>query len=163
MPDSVMRHQSAPLRLVSLRLDVPELTRVALQPGVVEAFRLTVQHHDGRTPDHVATAWRVRGQEYANLQIAYRRPTEKTLTIDLKLDLAKWNAFMAGLRLHAFDTLDDLPNIPWLGADLWLLERAAGSFHHDVIIAPMFASGVHLALVGLIQEHLPQLLREIQA
>jgi hypothetical protein len=72
-------------------------------------------------------------------------------------------AVITSLRKINFDKLDDCDDIPWYGADLWLLERGVSSFHHDVIIAPDKAVGVHAELVKLIQTQLREAIRAIGA
>ncbi|MCC7209315.1 MAG: hypothetical protein IT323_18535 [Anaerolineae bacterium] len=161
MPEPLMRPQSAPLRLIALRLDVPELAAVAHQPQVTEAFRVTVQYHDARHPDQVATLVRDRSGEGARLSVAYRRATGRPLTLDFRIDAARFEAFRATMKRLGFDKLEDFEDIPWFGADLWLVERAAGSFHHDVIIPPDAATGVHAEIVALTRLHLREAVRAI--
>jgi hypothetical protein len=161
MPEPLMRPQSAPLRLIALRLRVPELAVVAHQPNVTEAFRVTVQYHDARHPDQVATLVRGRAEEGARLSIAYRRASGHHLALDFRIDKARFETFRAAMKQLSFDRLEDFPDIPWYGADLWLIERASGSFHHDVIIPPGEASGVHAEIVVLIRQHLREAVRAI--
>ncbi len=161
MPNSVMRHQSAPLRLIALRLEVPELEVVVRSPNVVEGWRLTIQHHDGRAPDQISTWIRLRGQEAAQMTTIYRRAAESPLQLKHEIPAERYSAFMHGVRQLNFDKLDDTPNIPWIGADLWLLERAAGGFHHDVILAPDRAEGAHAALIALLRDHIKEALRAV--
>lgn len=160
MPDSVLRHRSAPLRLISLRLAVPELESVARDAAVVEAYRVTIHYNDARYPDQVATITRRRTEDTARLNVAYRK-ADKPLTLDFRLPLERISALAAGLRRLSFDGLDDMPNVPWFGADLWLVERAAGSYHHDLILAPSTASGVYADLAALLSEQLPQAVRTL--
>jgi len=160
MPDSVLRHRSAPLRLIALRLAVPELESVAREATVIEAYRLTIHYHDARHSDQVATLTRRRNEQTAHLNVAYRK-AEKPFAFDFRLPLERVTALAAGLRQLGFDGLDDMPNIPWFGADLWLLERAAGSYHHDLILAPSTATGPYAALAALVSEQLPQAVRAL--
>jgi hypothetical protein len=161
MPESLMRPRSAPLRLVALRLDEPELEALARRPGVIEAFRVTVQYHDGRCPDQVATLTKLRGTDGGKLRVAYRRSSGKPLVFDLRVDARRCGIVVAGLRKLEFDRLDDMPDIPWSGADLWLLERASGTFHHDVIIPPDQAPGPYAQIVSLVRDNLKEAVRTI--
>ncbi|MFQ3535745.1 MAG: hypothetical protein SNJ58_07695 [Aggregatilineales bacterium] len=156
-----MRQQSAPLRLIALRLEVAELDAVVRAPNVVEAWRLTVHHHDGRAPDQIATWLKLRGQPSAEMTTVYWRAAEKPLILKHTIPPERYQAFVKGARQLTFDKLDDTPNIPWIGADLWLLERAAGGFHHDVILVPDRAEGVHAALITLIRDHVKEALRAV--
>ncbi len=161
MPESLMRPRSAPLRLVAVRLDEPELEALARAPGVIEVFRATVQYHDARCPDQVATLTKRRAIEGARLRVAYRRSNDKPLVFELVVDAGRYGIFCAGLRKLEFDRLDDMPNIPWSGADLWLLERASGTFHHDFIIPPDHATGLYAQIVTLVRDNLKEAVRTI--
>ncbi|PJF37136.1 MAG: hypothetical protein CUN49_01785 [Candidatus Thermofonsia Clade 1 bacterium] len=158
-----MRHQSAPLRLIALRLGVAELETVVGAPNVVEGWRLTIHHHDGRAPDQIATWLRLRGQDVAHMTTVYRRASEKPLTLTHLIPAERYQAFLKGARQLNFDKMDDPPSIPWIGADLWLLERAAGGFHHDVILVPDRAEGAHAALIALLRDQLKEALRAVNA
>lgn len=161
MAGQVLRPATAALRLIALRLATPDLEVVAAQPGVVEAFRVTVRYHDGRHPDQIGTVIKRRGMTEAALTLAYRRPEDKPLILDLKISGETFSTFSAGLRKLNFDRLDDPPEIPWTGADLWLLERASASFHHDLIIAPDSAVGIYEEVTAAVRTHLKEALRMI--
>lgn len=161
MSRSVMRHQSAPLHVIALRLEVAELEAVVRQPSVVEGWRLTVHHHDGRAPDQIATWLKLRGEDSVPMTTVYRRASEKPLMLKHAISAERYQAFVKGARQLNFDKMDDTPDIPWTGADLWLLERAAGGFHHDVILVPDRAVGAHAALIALLRQHLKEALRTV--
>lgn len=160
MTTPLQRPQSAPLRFIAVRLNTPELGQVVRQAGVGEALRVTVQYHDARHPDQVATLTKsLTGT--ATLTTIYRRTGSVPLRLDYPIEVERMQALNANLRRINFDKVDDAPSIPWFGADLWLVERAAGSFHHDVIIAPASATGVYAEIVALIQANLREAVRAI--
>ncbi len=148
------------LRLVADRLGLPELGRVVEQPGINEAYRLTVRYHDGRHPDQVATLTHAQDGTVW-LEVVYRR-THHQPAFEYLLDADRYRSFDVAMRRLAFDRLDDQPGIPYLGVDLWLIERAAGSYRHDVVLAPALADGVYGWLVDMVKERLPQAIRAIQ-
>ena len=157
-----MQRRAAPLRFIAVRLAVPELESAARQPGVAEVFRLTIQYHDGRHPDQIATATKMpQPGGPVRLNVHYRRANDQALVLEYAIDGERFSAMNAALRKLGFDKLDDPPEIPWYGADLWLVERAAGSFHHDLIIAPDGATGTHAEIVKLIRENLREAVRAI--
>ena len=158
-----MQRRAAPLRFIAVRLAIPELESVVRQPGVAEGFRLTIQFHDGRHPDQVATLTKRQSPGPARLAVHYRRADDRPLVLDYSVEAERFTLLNAALRKLGFDRLDDFPDIPWHGADLWLVERAAGTFHHDIILAPDSASGQHAEIVRLIREHLREATREINA
>ncbi len=168
-----LSRRTDPLRFIAVRLAVPELEQVVRQPGIGEAYRITVQYQDGRYPDQVATlAFRqLSGQASGalsggsvTLTVHYRRPNDKPLILTPALSFERCREFAAALRALNFDKLDDMPDVPWYGADLWLVERASGSFHHDMVIAPDRAAqtaGIHAAIVALVRERLREAVRTI--
>jgi hypothetical protein len=156
-----MQRRADPLRFIATRLAVPELETAVRQPGLAEIFRVTVQYHDGRHPDQVATLVKMQSTGPAKLTVNYRRANDKPLVLDYTIPVERFAAFNGGLRKLAFDKMDDFPDIPWYGADLWLIERAAGAFHHDIIIPPDAATGPHAEIVKLLRENLREALRTI--
>ena len=155
------RPQAAPLRLIALRLGLADLADEARRPGVAEAFRLTVKYHDARHPDQVATATKMQSNQTAQMAVHYRRATQNPLILEHTLDLDRFSAFMAALKKLGFDKLDDAPDIDWYASDLWLVERGASSFNHDIIIAPENATGAHAELVRLVRDQLHESIRGI--
>jgi hypothetical protein len=153
------RPQIAPLRFVAVRLGLPELETVARQPGVAEAFRLTIQYHDARHPDQVATAIQMQGD--VKLTVIYRRANDEPLSLNFNIPTKRFRSVIGPLKKLGFDKLDDSRDLKWYGADLWLVERAASGFHHDIILAPDTASGIYSDIIKLIREHLRETVRAI--
>ncbi len=152
-----------PLRFIAVRLALPDLAQVVREPGVSEAYRVTIQYQAGQHPDQVATlAFMQSGGGSVSLTVYYRREDDRPLILTPILPLERCRAFAAALRALAFDRLDDMPELPWHGADIWLIERASGSFHHDVLLSPDAASGVHLQIVTLLRGQAREMVRAIQ-
>jgi hypothetical protein len=158
---TLARPQAAPLRFIAARLSIPELESIALQPGVMQAFRLTVQYHDAQHPDQVATLIKTQSQQNPTLTLNYRRIDEAPFTLTHSIEIERFREFDAALRKLGFDTLDDPRDVPYYGNDLWLIERAAVSFHHDIIIAPSKATGVYAEIVKLVREKMREATRPI--
>ncbi|MEP7287141.1 MAG: hypothetical protein ABI947_15410, partial [Chloroflexota bacterium] len=121
----------------------------------------TIQYHDGRHPDQVATLIKMQASEMLTMAIHYRRANDKPLVLNHRIDLERFRTFDATLRKLGYDKLDDCDDIPWYGADLWLLERAASTFHHDMIVAPASVMGVHAEIVKLVRDSLHEAVRAI--
>ncbi|MBN1965839.1 MAG: hypothetical protein JW910_14400 [Anaerolineae bacterium] len=148
------------LRFIAGRLELPALRDVARGPGVIAAYRVTIEYHNGRHPNQVATL--IRRQAGAALTVVYRRvhaQPEFTFTVDAE----RYRAFDAALRRLGFDRLDDQSDLPSIGVDLWLVERASGSHLHDFVLSPEQAVGLYASVVGVVREHLPQAVRAIQS
>lgn len=156
-----MEYQAFLLRSIGDQMKLTPLQKVALLPGISAVYRLTVRYHDRRAHDSVATLRRF-GRERPALEIVYRGLFEHR-PLNLPVDPACYEAFMVALQKLRFDHLKDQPNLPTYGTDLWLLERAAGSFAKSLILAPQLATEVHAALVAAVQTHLPEMLREVQS
>ncbi|HLY28931.1 MAG TPA: hypothetical protein VKQ72_21470 [Aggregatilineales bacterium] len=155
------RSQVAPLRLIAARLGLPELEQIALQAGVTETFRLTIKYHDGHHPDQVATAVKHQSRATPSLSVLYRRVNGDALTLEHALDLPRFRSLIATLKKIGFDRLDDDKTIDWVRSDVWLVERAASAFHHDVIIAPATATGIYADTVALVTASLREAVRAI--
>ncbi|MBN2470461.1 MAG: hypothetical protein JXN59_07040 [Anaerolineae bacterium] len=149
------------LRMIAGRLDLPALSAVARRPGINAAYRLSIQYHDGRYADQVATLTHSQNSE-SELAVVYRRFTLHPV-LEYMLDEDRFHAFNLALRRLRFDQLDDQPGIPLYGVDFWLIERASGSYFHDVVLAPEHASGAHAWLVDVFRTHLPEAVRPIPA
>lgn len=147
------------LRSVLERLDVERLGYVVSMPAVQGAIRVTVHYYDGRACDSAATFIRRTG-DTAALEMVYEKPLGVPLVRSLPAErydvLAR---ALAGLR---FDHLPDQPDLPtYDSTDLWLIERAAGTFLHGVIVAPELAQGDYARLANAIRNGLPEALRQL--
>jgi hypothetical protein len=146
------------VREVAERLELPELKAVAQEPMVSEALRVSVLYHDGRAPASVATLRRGHSDE-CPLQVVYDKlPRPASLEFTIPLD--RYKELLLKLRRARFDKLDDEENLPYFDVDLWLIERVAGSFFHDVVLCPVSARGHHRELVLVLRELLPEAVRE---
>lgn len=151
------------LRLIALRLEVPPLESVARTPGTTEAYRLTVHYLDGQHPDQIATL--TLGQATsgtAALTVHYRRADGRPFVLTPPIPIGRARTFASELRNLGFDRLDDMPDLPWRGAELWLIERAAGSFGRDLVLSPGTAHGVYAQIVALVRERWPEAVRSIR-
>jgi hypothetical protein len=150
-----------PIRLIALRLKQDELRNLTQQPGVNEAFRVTIQYHDARHPNQVATL--TRGHSGGgSLYVIYDKPN-RDVHYRFPVSSEQYLALLLALRQVKFDRLDDQPEVPFFGVDLWLVERASGSFYHDVVLAPESARGHYRELLLAIRNHLKEGVRAISS
>ncbi|MBI5959010.1 MAG: hypothetical protein HY866_09760 [Chloroflexi bacterium] len=149
-----------PIRLIALRLRQDELRSVAQKPGLNEAFRVTIQYPTPDHPNQTATFMRGHG-DAGKLKVAYDKPG-KDVYFDYAIPLDRYQALVVALRRVKFDTMDDQPDVPYFGVDLWLVERASGSFYHDVVLSPESARGFYRELLLAIREHLKEAIRPIE-
>jgi hypothetical protein len=121
---------------------------------------LAVFHHDGRVRDCVATL--IDSQiDGARLENVYRVAfNEKPIVYRIPRD--RYQRFVDALRGVRFDQLADQPDLPSHGVDLWLLERAAGTYSKSVVLAPALADGDYWTLASAVTMFLPEALREVR-
>lgn len=148
------------LRAIIDDLQVPDLKDIARQPGVSGVYRLTVFHHDGRARDTVSTL--IHRPSSGNRLETVVRLMFGGKPLVYNVSPARYEHFVGVLSSVRFDALRDQPDLPPYGVDLWLLERAAGSFVKSVVLAPERADGDYAALVSAIRADLPEALREVR-
>jgi hypothetical protein len=150
----------AAMRALIEAIGVAPLADLIRRPGISGVYRLTVFHHDGRARDTVSTLFH--GAAIGNqLETVVRLMFDGKPLVRQVLP-QRFDHFVAALNKAGFDHLPDQPDIPPYGVDVWLLERAAGSFTKSVVLAPQRADGVYATLVAAIQTDLPDALREVR-
>ncbi len=148
------------LRAIAEALHLPPVTKLAKGAGVRAIYRVTISYYDGRACNSVATL--IAGIGAPRLEVAYQKalgenPLIKIIDADAFTHLEK-------ALLHAkFDHMPDQPNLPdYNSVDLWMIERAAGTFTRSVIVAPASAADyAQAAIIAAVRDYLPEALREI--
>ncbi len=148
---------SSILKVIAESVGAKGMEQLGHEPGVKAVYRLTIRYHDRRAADSVAT---LRWGNEASLSVVYRGLFLHKPVITA-IERSRYEAFMQELNKLGFDRLTDQPNIPPHGVDLWLLERAAGSFYNSVVLAPELTGNVYARLVFEMQRLLPEATRAI--
>jgi hypothetical protein len=149
---------AAQLRALAEPLGLLPLAAAARAPNTTAVYRLTIRRGETRLRDQAATLRQMRGE--TTLAVVYRAfLNHKPLLYPVVPE--RLEAFVKTLQAVRFDALPDQPDPPSYGADLWLLERAAGSFYKSLLLAPALAAGPYTDLVKAVQTHLPEALRPI--
>ncbi|MCU0497361.1 MAG: hypothetical protein MUF87_08430 [Anaerolineae bacterium] len=147
------------LKLIAQRCGLAPLKEVALQPGMKSVYRFTVHYDQLRASDCIATL-KQPNRGAILLEVVYQgRFDHKPLT--RVIDLTQYELFVTTLQKLSFDKLPDQDNVPFYGTDWWLIERAAGSFLKNVLLAPATAQGHHATLVQAIRFYFPEVIREM--
>ncbi len=154
-----MDYQASPLRAIADQMRLEPVKTLALRPGTRAVFRLTVRYHDRRARDSVGTL-RHLGRDEVKLEMVYRGLFDHK-PLSIRIEPQRLEAFKTTLLRLRFDTLRDQPDLPAYGVDLWLLERAAGSFAWSVLLAPECAQGVYAELTQAVRRCLPEALRQV--
>ncbi|MEL6148337.1 MAG: hypothetical protein AAFV33_27265 [Chloroflexota bacterium] len=151
MGNSTYAYQHYLLRSISTQFHLSDTLAVAQQPGIQSVFRVTCHYPGGDFPDSVATV--------VNSQVGQPTLTVHRSGVDSSgehvLDKQAFGALTAMLSTVKFDKLDDQPGIPATRANLWLVERAAGSFLKGVLLSPELATDSYQSLVFRLHELLP--------
>src|SRR4051812_25105173 len=135
---SILGFQAPLLRSVAAQLGLPPVSEVARTPGVREVYRFTIHYYDGRACNSVSTLT-VSPTGGVRLENVYQHALNRK-PIAYLIEDARYNGFVRAVKGLAFDKLPDQPNLPaYNSTDLWMIERAAGTFSHSVILAPEFA------------------------
>jgi hypothetical protein len=147
------------LLAVAARCGLPTVLALARMPGMQGVFRVTVSYHDRRARNAVTTI--SRAAVGVRLEIVFDGAFGKPLLHPFDRD--RYETFARALFGVGFDHLKDAPNLPAPGkADVWLIERAAGSFTHGLLLAPERAEGVYSRLINAVRHGLPEALRQVE-
>lgn len=153
-----LSRRADPIRLIAARLGQGELKQLTNEPEISEAFRVSVHYHETDGLNSVATLRRGHGDN-CKLQVVYDK-APKAVKFEFEVPIDTYRELMKAIRQAKFDTLDDEEDVPYLGVDMWLVERVAGSFYHDIVLCPTSARGHHRELMLAIKELLPQSVRK---
>ena len=149
---------------VAESMDVRTLSDIARQPDMRALFRLTIKRRTMGLRDSVATLCHSRLGGTMLEVVYWRLFKHKPLTYRIADE--RYEALAAALQNVRFDKLTDQPGLPQFGVDLWLLERAAGSYVKSIILTPdkldQHADVPYAALVQAVQTVIPEALRELQ-
>jgi hypothetical protein len=157
---SLFTHHASTLRAVIEACGALPTAELMKQPGVSGVYRVIIFRHDARLRDSVTTLI-LHHARPPHLECAYAGALAGKALRCAMLP-ARCDAFVRTLQQIQFDHLSDQPDLPGYSSDLWLIERAAGQFRKDVILAPAVAVGVHHTLAAAVRTYLPEALREIE-
>jgi hypothetical protein len=147
------------LLAVAARCGLPAVAALARRPGMRGVYRVTIGYHDRRAKDTVTTL--TYSSTGTALEIAFDGAIGKPLQHPFSAD--RYRAFADALFGVGFDTLKDAPNLPAPGkGDVWLIERAASSFAHGLLLAPERAEGPYARLLNAVRHGLPEALRRVE-
>lgn len=141
------------------RLGLPDLVRAARAAGVMSVLEISAYYPQRRVRHSVARVIEYQLGEIA-LQVAYegvRLGAIPRITID-EARMEKLNAALLAVK---FRSLRHQPDLSYDERSLWLIQQAAGSFIHGIIVAPDRPEPPYSALVNAIDDHLPEAIREI--
>jgi hypothetical protein len=157
----LFRSQAPALRAFAERVGVPTVNVLARQPGTAAVFRVTAHYHDRRAQDSIATLKKdVSG---IRLELVYDRALNQK-PLNYTISAERYETFFRAVLSLGFDRLTDQADIPPHDVtDIWLVERAAGTFAHSFLIAPQLAQdGAHARLINAVRNGMPEMLRVVK-
>jgi hypothetical protein len=161
MGESTLPYYSYVLRVIADRTGALPISKVAQQPGLQSVYRISVHYYDKRACDSIATLCRFTSEDTRTLEVRYVGAFhEKPLFHPVELE--RYEAFLRAMQKVRFDHLTDQSGLPAHGIDLWLVERAAGSFSRNIILSPKYATGPYAAIIKAVTDHLPEALRSVR-
>lgn len=155
-----MEYLASLLTAIVEQMKLPSVEKLALLPGVRAVYRLTIRYHDRRAHDSVATLVRT-SNVGASLEVAFRgRFDQKPLKF--VVTQADYEGLVGGFQKLNFDKLGDQPKLMSYGQDLWMWERAAGTFHKSILLSPESADGPYWELVRLAWTHVGEAVKLLE-
>lgn len=161
MSASLLGFQAPLLRAIADQLGLKSIAEIAKLPGVAGVYRITVHYFDGRACNSVATVRATRTTGVSAEAVYQRALALKPITH--RIDDARYEVFVQAVKSLRFDHMRDQPNLPaYNSTDLWMVERAAGTFYHSVILAPELAHDDYARLVNAVRNGLSEALRQVK-
>lgn len=155
-----MPSYASSLHGVRLRVNVPVLKALAAQPGMKTLYRVIAYYLDGRARNSVATLYSETGKTTYRLEIVYEGVNQHKPVLHT-LSSASYEALTAAFLQANFDKLADQDiTIPRLHT-LWMVERAAGSFHYTIVLTPQQPELPYSMIVNALDTYLPEAIREV--
>lgn len=141
------------------RLDLPDLELVAAGAGVMSTFQVAAYYAERRVRHSVARVIEYQMGEI-ELQLAYEGVSlGKPLRLSLeRQDLEKLQAVLLAVK---FGKLGDQADLSYSERSLWLIQRAAGSHLHGIMVAPDRPEPPYSTIVNAIDAFLPEAIREV--
>lgn len=141
------------------QLGLPDLERAARAAGVMSVLEITAYYPQRRVRHSVARVIEYQLGEIA-LQVAYEGVRLGAIP-RIALDATRMDSVNAALLAVKFRSLIDQPGLSYDERSLWLIQQAAGTFIHGIIVAPDRPEPPYSAIVNAIDDHLPEAIREL--
>ncbi len=140
-------------------LGLPPLERVAAGAGVISVLQISVYQSERTLRHSVARVSEYQTGE-VELLLAYEGISLKR-SIRRAVESERMERLQAVLLKARFDKLGDQASLSRNESLLWLIERAAGSHRHGIIIAPDRPELPWSAIVNAIDAYLPEAIRRV--
>ena len=153
----MIRAESEIYRLPA-RLGLADLSTVARGSGVISVLQVTVYQGRQRRRHSVA---RVVESQLGGMELTVAYEGVDLSALRMPLEAAQLQQLHAALDSARFGKLGDQPDLILDDAPLWLVQRAAGTHLHSVILAPNRPVLPWSRIVNAIDACLPAAVREL--
>jgi hypothetical protein len=141
------------------RLGLPNLAEAARAAGVMGILEVSAYYAGRRVRHSVARVLEYQLGEI-ELQVAYegvRLGAIPRIAID-ETRMEKLNAVLLAVKFRSLRHQLDLSNDE---RSLWLIQQAAGSYIHGIMVAPDRPEPPYSTIVNAIDDYLPEAIREV--
>ena len=154
-----MPFDGSDIYLLANRLGLPDLERAAAQAGVMSVLQVSAYYAARRVRHTVARVIEYQSGEIEML-LAYEGVS---LGQPIRLPVAgdKLERVQAALLEARFGKLSDQPDLSYDQRSLWLIQQAAGTHAHGIIVAPERPELPYSIIVNAIDAFLPEAIREV--
>lgn len=156
-----MVYHDAAIRNVMERLKLPAINTLAEQAGIQTVYRILVYYADGRAYHSAATLLYKARYRNPKMETAYLGFFDNQV-IEHEIASKTYQKFTKMLQQAHFDSLHFPTERLLHSATIWCIERATGTFAHQVILTPHYNEKPYSLIINAIDSYLPQAVREIR-
>jgi len=140
-------------------LGLPDLEQAARAAGVMSVLEVAVYYAGRRIRHSVARVIEYQLGEI-ELQVAYEGVRLGTIP-RIAINEARMEKLNAVLLAVKFRSLSHQRNLSYDESSLWLIQQAAGSYIHGIMVAPERPEPPYSTIVNAIDDYLPEAIREV--
>lgn len=140
-------------------LGFENLDRVARRAGVMSVLQVTAYYFGRRVRHSVARVIEYQLGDVELLLVYEGFNRHQPLRLNVPKD--RLEKLLWALRQAKFDTLSDQDGLSFTDRSLWLIQRAAGTYSHGLIVSPDNPQMPWSSIVNAIDDYLPRAIREV--
>lgn len=140
-------------------LGLPDLEQVAAQAGVTSVIQVSA-YYGGRPVRHTVARVIEHQSGEVEMLLAYEG-VRLDKPIRLAVESERLERLQAVLLEARFGKLGDQADLSYDERSLWLIQRAAGTYVHGILVAPDRPELPYSTIVNAIDAFLPEAIREV--
>ena len=154
-----MPFEGTDVHLLASQLGLPDLQRAASAAGVMSILQVSAYYAERRVRHSVARVSMYQTGEI-ELRVVFQG-VSLAEPLRLVVERERMELLDDVLLRVRFDKLSDQPGLSYAERSVWLIQRAAGSHVHGIMVAPDRPEAPYSTLVNAIDAYLPEAIREI--